>query len=270
VNRKKKLGLIAGSGQIPLIVCHRAKQYGYTCVAAGIKKEFDKKLKDQADLIKSYEVKDFIKVLAFFKKNNVNKIIFAGKIKHETIYSKEALGSPLSSLFENTKSKNPDEIVRAVFDYVEMQGIEVMDSSGFLFDLFCESGVLTRKPVSLKVKEEIEFGWPLAKKTADLEIGQTVVIKDKGVVAVEGMEGTDKTIERGGHIAGKDCVVIKVARTHQDIRIDQPTVGLNTVKSLINARCSALCIEAEKVLFLDKEKALNLAEKNRISIIARK
>jgi hypothetical protein len=269
VNKKKKLGIIAGFGEIPIHLCQRAKLKGYSCVVAGIQGEFNQKIREIADLFASFEIKDFLNLISMFKEKGVNECVFAGKIKHKNIYSKGISDSPLSSLLEKTKTRSPDDIIKVVFDYVEEQGIKVMDSSRFLSDLFCEPGVLTSKQVSPIIKEEIEYGWPIAKRLADLEIGQTVVIKNKAVVAVEGMEGTDNAIARGSSLGGEDCVVIKVARTSQDPRIDQPAVGLTTVKSLKKAGCSALCIEAGKVLFIDKEKSLKLAEQNRITITAK-
>ncbi|MFW6124357.1 MAG: LpxI family protein [Acidobacteriota bacterium] len=269
MNEKKKLGIVAGSGEIPIQICQRAKKEGYSIIAAGIQGEFNQKLKKQADLFALFEMRDFLKLISMFKKNEVSECVFAGKIKHKNIYSTDITDPTLSSLLKKTRSRSPDDIVKVVFDYVERQGIEVIDSSRFLSDLFCRPGVLTTKQVSPVIKEEIEFGWPIAKKMADLEIGQTVVVKDKAVVAVEGMEGTDKTVARGGSLAGKGCVVIKVARTSQDIRIDQPAVGMITVRTLKEAGCSALCIEARKVLFIDKVKALRLAEQNGIIITAK-
>lgn len=270
MNEKKKLGIIAGSGEIPLHVCRKAKKNKYRCIVAGIRGEFNQKIRKLADFFVPFDMKDFLKLISFFKKEGVSECVFAGKIRHTKIYSKEISDSSLSSLLERTKTRSPDGIVKAVFDYVETQGIKVKDSTRFLSGLFCKPGVLTKQKVSPIIKEEIEHGWPIAKRVADLEIGQTVMIKDRAVVAVEGMEGTDMTIARGGSLAGKGSVVIKVARTSQDIRIDQPAVGLRTVKRLKKSGCSALCIEAGKVLFLDKEKALKTAEKYGISIIAKK
>ncbi len=270
MKREKRLGIVAGSGGIPLYICRKVKEEGYTCVVAGIHSEFDESVTKQADSFACFEIKDFLSLVSFFKKNDVRQIIFAGKIRHKSMYLKDTFPLPLSSLLEGTKERNPDKIVRAVLGYIESQGINIMDPSRFFSGFFCEQGILTKGKVSPFVKEDIDYGWPLAKQMADLEIGQTVVIKDKAVVAVEAMEGTDETIIRGGIVGGKGCVVVKVARTHQDIRIDQPAVGLKTVRSLKKAGCSSLCIEAEKVLFIDKDRALKLAEQSGIAILSRK
>jgi len=262
--------MVAGSGEIPLYLYQEAKQQGYSIFVAGIQGESNQKLKEIADSFIPIEIKDFLSLISLFKEKGISECVFAGKIKHKNIYSKQISDSPLAYLIEKTETRSPDDIVRTAFDYIERQGINVMDSAVFLSDLFCKPGVLTHQAVSSDIKEEIKYGWPIAQKVADLEIGQTVIIKNKAVVAVEGMEGTDEAISRGGFLAGKDCVVIKVARTAQDIRIDQPAVGLNTVKSLRKAGCSALCIQAGKVLFIDKKKALELAEQSGIVIMAKK
>ena len=123
--------------------------------------------------------------------------------------------------------------------------------------------------LSQAVEEDVDFGWRMAKKIAELDIGQTVIVKNKAVVAVEGMEGTDEAILRAGRIAGKDSVVVKVCRPHQDPRIDLPAIGLNTVQKLVQSGAGTLCFEAKKMPFFRKQEAVSLAEKHQISILAR-
>ncbi|MBD3413460.1 MAG: DUF1009 domain-containing protein [Candidatus Aminicenantes bacterium] len=269
MSREKKLGVIAGSGEIPFYICQRAKKEGYDCVVAGIQGESDPKLKEFSDEYGLFEVKDFMRLVSWLQGNGVNQLVLAGKVRHTVIYSKESFSPLLLSLMERPANRSPEEMIKAVFAYLESQGIKVMDPSQFVSDLFCHQGVLSGKKVPSFIKEEIGYGWPIARQIADLDIGQTVVVKDQAVVAVEAMEGTDRVIQRGGSVAGPGCVVLKAARTHQDPRIDQPTVGLKTIQSLIQARCSALCIQARKVLFLDKSKGLELADKKGLSIIVK-
>jgi DUF1009 family protein len=270
VSEEIKLGVIAGSGEIPIHICQRAKKEGYSCVVAGIKGDQDPKLKQVADVFAQFEVNDLMGLLSWLQQNGVNQVVLAGKVKHKVIYSKNTFFPLMSSLLEWTGNRNPEQIIKAVFDYIERQGIKVMNPARFIPDFFCEQeGVLTKKKMPSGLKQEFEYGWPVVKQIADLDIGQTLVIKNKAVVAVEGMEGTDRAIQRGGDIAGPGCVVLKAARTHQDPRIDQPTVGLKTVQTLKQAGCSALCIQAKKVLFLDKRESLKLAEDTGITIIAK-
>ncbi len=145
-----------------------------------------------------------------------------------------------------------------------------MDPTSFVASSFCQEGVLTKTKPSPAAEEDIEFDFKIAKNIADLDIGQTVIVKDKAVVAVEGMEGTDEAIKRGGRLAGEETVVVKVSRSFQDARVDLPAVGLNTVKSLVEARSGSLCIEAQSIPFFQKEKAISLADAHRISIIVKK
>ena len=140
----------------------------------------------------------------------------------------------------------------------------------FIESLVCLPGVLTTKKPSSKIRGDIDFGWGIARKLADIEIGQTIVVKEKAVVAVEGMEGTDAAIKRGGMLAGEDTVVIKICRTHQDPRIDLPAVGIHTLNALVAARSRALCLEAKKMPFFQKEESLALANAHGITIIAKK
>ena len=141
--------------------------------------------------------------------------------------------------------------------------------SPFLATVFCDAGLLTEAKPKEGLKADMEFGWTAARKIADLDIGQTVVVKDKAVVAVEGMEGTDEAIKRGGLLAGEGTTVVKVSRTHQDPRVDLPAVGLNTIKSMLEARSAALCVEANRVAFFQRQDALALANANNIVILAK-
>jgi DUF1009 family protein len=128
---------------------------------------------------------------------------------------------------------------------------------------------LTKIVPSLADEEDITFGLRVAKNIADLEIGQTVIVKKGAIIAVEGIEGTDEAIRRGGELAGPDIVVAKVGRTSQDMRVDVPAVGLSTIKNLVAVKGKALCIEAQKVLFFQKEESISLAQGNNIMILAK-
>ncbi|MBN1222376.1 MAG: LpxI family protein, partial [Candidatus Aminicenantes bacterium] len=161
-------------------------------------------------------------------------------------------------------------LIKTVIGLLEAQGITVLDPSPFLASAFCGEGLLSNRKMTGELETDIDFGWKIARRAADLDIGQTIIVKDRAVVAVEGMEGTDDAIERGGLLAGLGTTVIKVSRTHQDPRIDLPAVGLNTIKAMVTAGCAALCIEADRVPLFQKEEALALADAHNIVILAKK
>ena len=148
--------------------------------------------------------------------------------------------------------------------------IRITDPTPFIASSFSQEGILTGPKPSPDSEKDIAFGWEIAKNIADSDIGQTVIVKDKSVVAVEGIEGTDEAIKRGGRLAGKGTVVVKVSRSFQDARIDLPAVGLNTVKSLVEAGSKALCFEAQRIPFFQKKDAISLADDNKVSIIVKK
>ena len=196
-------------------------------------------------------------------------MVFAGKIDHRRIYSKLDFSDAKLDLVKPVKDKSPTSLISMAIEYLSSQGITVKDPTEFLSSVLYDEGVLSEAKPSPQIQEDIDFGWEKARGLADLDIGQTLIVKDKAVVAVEGMEGTDETIGRSGQIAGPGAVVIKISRSFQDPRIDFPAVGLSTVQSLVDAQCAALCFEAKRVAFFQKEEAVSLADANGIVILAR-
>ncbi len=267
---ERRLGVIAGSGNFPFSVCESAQELGYGCVVAGIKGEAEGAIGKEARVFEWFDVSEIIKVAAFFRKNAVREAVFAGKIDPRVVYQNRELGEMLPGILEGKKERNPTVLIQAAIKVFSAQGIEIQDPTRYIASALCAPGVLTEARPSKEVDEDILYAWGIARKLADLDIGQTVVVKDKAVVALEGMEGTDEAIKRGGELAGKGIVVVKVSRSSQDPRIDLPAVGLDTVKSLVYNGGRALAFEAEKIPFFQKEEALSLAETHRVSIIAKK
>ncbi|MEA2005555.1 MAG: UDP-2,3-diacylglucosamine diphosphatase LpxI [Acidobacteriota bacterium] len=264
-----RIGIIAGGGAFPLYVLEEAHKQGYECVVAAIKGEAEINLKDKVHIYEWFEVNEIMNVISFFKRNNVKEAVFAGKVNHRIIYGEKNFEENALGILKSRKDKSPTTLIKALIDFMLLQGIKIKEPTQFITHAFCSPGALTNVVLSPSEEEDIAFGLEIAKKIADLDIGQTVIVKNKAIVAIEGMEGTDEAIRRGGKIAGKGTVVVKVSRTNQDSRIDLPAVGLNTVKSLVDAKARVLCFEARKIPFFQKEQAISLAETNNISIIAK-
>ncbi len=243
---------------------------GYSCIVAGIKQEAETDLRDKVDIFEWVDVGNILNLVSFFKKNGVKEAVFAGKVDQRKIFAKEKLDEDSRRLLAQGKDRGPTAVLKTIIDFMAKEGIQIMDPTSFIASSFCQESVLTKTKPSPDVEEDIEFGLKIAKDIADLDIGQTVIVKDKAVVAVEGMEGTDEAIKRGGRLVGGETVVVKVSRSFQDPRVDLPAVGLNTVKSLVEARSRALCIEAQSIPFFQKEEAISLADAHRISIVAKK
>ncbi len=266
----RRLGIIAGSGEFPLLLLEEAQRLGYSCAVAGIKGEAQPGLRKRVDAFKWVGVGTVSELVSFFKENGVREAVFAGKVEHRAIFKKEGFDKASLLLLTQNKERSPAAIIKRVIDFLRGEGIEIKDPTPFLASFFCQEGILTETKLSPEIEEDIGLGWKVAKDIAGLDIGQTVVVKDKAIVAVEGMEGTDEAIKRGGRLAGAKTVVVKVSRPFQDARVDLPAVGLKTIKRLVEARGRALCFEAEKMPFFEREKAVLLADARGISIVARK
>ncbi len=264
-----RLGIIAGSGEIPNLVQKEASEQGYACLIAAIKGQAGMSSLAGLERVKWFDLGDIQEVISYFKTNDVRTVIFAGKLDPRVIYQKTPENLPALYILRSNKDKTPTSLIERVIALFEKQGISVEDPMPFLQSFFCEKGILTHTPPSAEVKSDIVFGWEMAKKIADLDIGQTVIIKDRAIVAVEGMEGTDEAIKRGGRLVGQGTTVVKVGRTHQDPRIDLPALGLSTVRSLVAAESSALCFDADQMPFFQKLEAISLADAHGIAIIAK-
>lgn len=264
-----RLGIICGAGYFPFLVCEEAKNQDNIRVIAAIKGFADPTLEESADIFRWFGLNDILALVSYFKEFEVHEALFAGKIDPRVIYAKKNLSPDAVAMMERGKDKSPSSLLSMAIDFLASQGIKVIDPSPFLASAFCDSGFLTDAEHTAGLEADIEFGWTVAKQIADLDIGQTIVVKDKAVVAVEGMEGTDDAIKRGGLLAGEGTTVVKVSRTNQDPRVDLPAVGLDTVRSMIDAKCAALCLEANRVAFFQKEEAIVLANTNDIIILAK-
>ncbi len=264
----QRLGVIAGSGEFPIHVCREARKMGQMCVVAGIKGEAENILREKVDDFQWFDIHEIGNLIAFFKNNQVSEAVFAGKIDHRIIYKNEELRKILPLLLKGVDWTS-SSLIQAAIQIFSTQGIAIKDPTPYIASAFCEEGILTAVEPSSKTNDDILFGWAIAKKIADLDIGQTAIIKNKAIVAVEGIEGTDEAIKRAGELAGKEIVVVKVSRSSQDPRIDLPAVGLETVKSLVQARGQALAFEAKKIPFFQKKEAISLANVHGISLIAK-
>lgn len=260
----EKLGIIAGSGKIPLFLYQEAKKKGYDCAVAGIRGETESGLQKVAGVFDWFDVGRILDLVAFFKSKKINAVLLAGKINPSRIYEKQNLTPFVQRLLDRSQDKGPTSVVQLVIDFFAQNGITIEDPAFFFPSAFLHAGVLTKTKPSAAVEADIRFGWGKARVLADSDIGQTLVVKEKAVVAVEGMEGTDEAIRRAGRLAGRGFVVVKLSRTRQDPRIDLPAVGLSTVESLVDAGGAALCVEAGRVAFFQKEEAVKKADTSRI------
>ncbi len=256
-----KLCLVAGSGELPKVFLEKAKDKNVDIFVVGVKGITDLPADEYIPLGK---VGRLIKTL---EKKSINKIVLLGKFEHSLLFSHLlTLDEVALKILQRAKDKKPHTLVKTLIEELEALGFEFPDPSPFLEDLLAPAGKISSFEPSKEAMEDGLWGFPIAKEIASLDIGQTIVVKDKAVVSVEAMEGTQKAIERAGEIAGKGCRVIKTARKSQDFRIDVPTVGPKTLEVIKKIKGDALFLEAGKVYLLEREKMCRLSEKYGIAL----
>jgi DUF1009 family protein len=265
----EKIGLIAGNRRFPLIFSESARKKGNHIVAVAIRGETSPRLKRFVDKIYWLSLAQFSRAFAIFKSEGIQKVAMVGQISPFRLFSRQVKNSPqIQNLLSSIKDRKANTIFAAIAKRLEEEGLRLIDSTTFLEDCLPCRGTLTKRQPAPLESEDIRFGFELAKKIAGLDIGLTVAVKNKAVVAVEALEGTDSLIRRAGKIAREGLVVVKVSRPDQDMRFDIPVIGFNTVKNIIKARASCLAIEAKKTLFIDMAESIRLADKKGISVIA--
>jgi DUF1009 family protein len=253
---------VAGSGSLPTAFVKRAKELGNEVFVVGVKGITSIEANAYLPLGK---VGTLVKLL---EKHHINKIVLLGKFEHKLLFSHLlTLDSLALKILKRAKDRRAQSLIRALMDELEELGFEFIDPKPYLEELLAGKGTLNSLEPSSQAMEDGLFGFPIAKEIAQLDVGQTIVVKEGTVVSVEAMEGTQETIYRAGKLAGKGCRVIKVARKNQDFRIDVPTVGLDTLEALRHIKADALFLEAGKVYIVDKDKFLKLADKYKISVV---
>ncbi len=264
-----KIGLIAGEGKFPLLFAQAAKAKGVFVTGFAFLKLTDKKLKKYVDEIFWLNVGELNKLLELFKQNRIEKAIMAGKIPKVILFNSYLKKDKETDfLLSKVADKKDNSLLIAIADRLKEKGVELLDSTTFLSHLLAISGTFTQREPSASEWEDIYFGRELAKRIGDLDIGQSVVIKDKAILAIESIEGTDAAIRRGGKLGGAGIVVVKMSRPGQDMRFDIPVVGLETIRSLVKIRGRVLAIESGKTLIIDREEAIRLADRKGIAVVA--
>lgn len=264
----EKLGLIAGNGRFPFIMADEILDKGYDLHIVAIKEEAEPKLNDRYSAISWMNIGQIDDIINEFKINGIKKVVMAGKIHKTLMYLSFKKDERLIRLLERIENRSDDSILTAFTEELAQEGITVLECPPFLSKLMPDRGVLTRTHPDSDDWKDIRFGYDLAKRIGGLDIGQTVVVKDQAVLAVEAIEGTDEAILRGARLGKGDIVVAKVSKPFQDMRFDVPVVGTTTVDILKKAGAKILVIDAYKTILLDKEQVINDADECGISIVA--
>ncbi len=268
----KTLGLISGVGHLPVDVAKAAKSLGYRVVAVAVVPETDPELPEQVDVFYDIHVGKVGKIIETLKKENVNFVTMIGKVTKEVLYKAGRIVPDLRTIkiLASLPDRKDDTIMMALVKELEGEGFVVMDQTELITPLLPKAGVITtkRQPTADELAD-MEFGFEMAKEIGRLDIGQTVVVKNRALMAVEAIEGTDACILRGGFLGQGGVIVAKTAKPAQDNRFDMPSVGTATLKTMIAAGATGLVIEAERTLLVDRENAIKMAEENDIVIVAK-
>lgn len=267
------LGLIAGNGRFPFLVLAGARSLGRRVTVVAVKEEADPALEDAARRAGA----DFHRVslgqlgtcVSILQAAGVAEAVMAGQVKHARIFSEIVPDLTLMSVLRKLGARNTDALISAVADVLRRHGIELLDSTTLLQPLVAEAGVLGGRAPTDEESEDFAFGYRIADVVAGLDVGQTVVVKDRAVVAVEAMEGTDEAIRRAGRLAGPGTRVVKVAKPNQDMRFDVPVVGPGTIEVMRAVGATALSVDAGKALMIDKAGLLDAADRARIAVVGR-
>jgi len=268
---QKTLGLITGNGFLPELVASEAKRSGHRVAVCAIQGETDPSIAPLADSTTWVRLGQLGRVIQFFKGEGVKEVVMVGKVTKTNLFRGDIQPDlEMIKALSKTKNHSDDALLGAIASHLNENGIKLLDSTAFLSeDALPKAGILTRRKPVKKEEEDIEFGWRLAKDMGRLDVGQTVVVKNKAVLAVEAVEGTDEAILRGGKLGSGDVVVVKVAKPNQDMRFDVPTVGLTTLESMIKARASVLAFEAGKTIVLNRSQFIEKANEHKIAVVAK-
>jgi UDP-2,3-diacylglucosamine hydrolase len=268
LRKPKVIGLIAGNGQYPLIFARKAREKGCRLIAVGVHDETEASLEPLVDRMHWVRATDLRRLLDLLKSEQVTDLVMAGQIKHKKLFSGLRPDEALGLILATVRDRRADTLLKAIAKLLKKEGIRLLDSRTFLEELLPRKGVLTQRRPDPREEEDIRFGFDMAKKVSGLDIGQSIAVKERAVVAVEAMEGTDEMIRRAFNIAGPGVVIVKVSKVRQDARFDVPCIGPNTVKTLSESQSGPMAIEAGKTLILEKDVVLDEANQKQVSIVA--
>jgi UDP-2,3-diacylglucosamine hydrolase len=268
-----RIGIIAGNGRFPFLVLQGARSLGHHVTVIAVKEEAFADLEpaahDAGADLHWVSLGHLGKAIKILKAAGASEAVMAGQVKHAKIFSGILPDLTLLSVLTRLKARNTDALISAVADVLRGEGIELLDSTQFLEPLLAREGTLTARALNEQETADITFGYSMADAIAGLDIGQTIAVKHKAVVAVEAMEGTDEVISRAGHLAGPGVSVVKVAKPKQDMRFDVPVIGIATIQVMRAAGATALSIDAGRTLVLDGTQVFQSANEAGISIVGR-
>lgn len=261
------IGLIAGGGQFPLLFADRARERGYAVCAAAYLGEADRSLSERVTAVEWLHLGQVRRLIRFFRKHGVTQAVMMGSIRKTRIFTDVRPDTKAIAILARMRHTHDDGVLRAFADALDAEGIAIRASTFLLPELLAEPGCWTRRKPSRDERNDMELGRRLAGEIGRLDIGQCVVVGGGSVLAVEAIDGTDATLERGGRLGEGEAVAVKVCKPNQDTRFDVPAVGAGTVRTMIRAGVRALAVEAGRAVVFDRAEMIRLADRAGIAIV---
>ncbi len=263
-----KQGLIAGDGSLPVKMAQYAKENGFEVICISLANDNVNQLKKYCSKVYSCHPGEINRIDSILKEEEIKQVTFLGKVHKRVLLQLHKFDKRAIELLKTMERLNDDEVMLLIVREFEKSGITVLDQTIFIKNLMVPSGVLGKVKPTEEQMEDVNYGFWLAKEMGKVDVGQSVVIKDKMVMAVEAIEGTDVCIKRGAKLAKKNAVVVKVSKPAQDKRFDIPAVGLRTLKTMKKYRANLLAVEANETIIVEQEKVVKFADDNNIVIMA--
>ena len=261
--------LVAGDGNLPVQMAKSAQQNGFEVVCISLSSDNYKELKKYCSKVVSFGPGQVDSIKKFLQDEQIKQLTFLGKVSKTMLVKRPKLEKTAIALLKEMNKLNDDAIMLKIIEQMENIGIQILDQTIFIKNLMVQKGVLTKLAPSEVQNQDIEYGFKIAKQMGGLDIGQSVVIKDRMIMAIEAIEGTDRCIKRGGKLAKrKNASVIKVSKPGQDQRFDIPAVGMKTIRTMKKYGANLLALESGETIIVNQEEMINYANKHNMVIVA--
>ncbi len=261
------LGMIAGAGEFPLLIARQAREEGRSLPTVALSAQVAASLTPYCDILVQYGPGQITKIMRTLQRHGVREVVIVGKMQKQFLFEKPRLDLRALRLLRQLRDYRDGALFQAIQDEFDREGIEVVEQTRLLGHLLTPEGILGARRPSAREWDDICYGFAQAKHVVALDIGQTIVVRHRAVLAVEAAEGTDAAIRRGCELAQRGAVVVKVSRPQQDSRFDIPTVGPDTLREVIAGQARVLAVEAGSTLMLHRDALVASANANRVALV---
>ncbi len=268
ITLENKQGLIAGDGILPVRMAQYAKENGFEVVCISLSRDNVRDLKKYCSKVYSCHPGEVNKIESILREEQIKQLTFLGKVHKKVLLQLHKFDKRAIDLIKDAVRLNDDQVMLMIVQELAKIGVEVLDQTIFIKNLMIPAGVLGKHKPTKEQMDDVNYGFWLAKEMGKIDVGQSVVIKDKMIMAVEAIEGTDSCIKRGAKLAKRGAVIVKVAKPKQDKRFDIPAIGMKTLRTMRCKRASLIAVEANETIIVDQEKVIKYADEHNIVIMA--